>query len=773
MSEVEVPIVKLAKAQASGVTFELHTLGWEAYQGLCGCVLGEVLGQTYTVFSGSNDAGQDGAFQGTWKTKSEENYTGRFVVQCKFTCKRDYNISLSDLGDELDKAKRLAAAGNAQVYLLMTNAKLSGASETKIRAAFAAISGVDYFDILGDEWLTEEIRKSRRLRALVPRLYGLGDLSQILDERVYRQANELLQSWKDNLAKFVPTEAHRKSVEALQSKGFVMLLGDPMAGKSTISAALALAAADIWGCAPIFVTNAGDLKKNWNPDEPDQFFWVDDVFGQIQYEGDLAKAWNRVFPLLDSALKAGARVVFTSRTNIFKAATRDLKSSSFPLLSNSQVVVEVEKLSLSEKQRILYNHLKMGEQAAEFRTKIKPFLNVVAEHPKFLPEIARRLGNPMFTEHVYLSEGHLSQFVEKPTQLLIDIIKELGRADFAALALLFMRSGKVEKPLVLDEKETTSLSVINANQASIRDSLVSLEGVLVKTSRDRDGASWKFSHPTIREAMASVISDQDDLLDIYLVGAKGSEIVNECACGVADALWAKIFVPESRYRDVLGKLNAVSLENSWQLYHVYRFLGKHCSDEFLKLWAQESQDSYQRVLCSCRYPASDSQFCLVLSRLRDIDLLDEAVRQTFLKSLRTQLKEELDPTGLDEDLSNLMTDEEREEIMGFVKDEVFPAAAGVIEEYEYNFDPENDDPDDYLSELDRRLEGFNEVFYGHSDVETFVDDTIEEIVQAKSRLKAKADEVPEFDWEGSESMPSSARDVGSTNSRSIFDDVDQ
>src|SRR5450759_1379299 len=201
-----------AIAQAAHVTFELHTLGWEAFQNLCSHVAREILGQTATIFSPTNDVGQDGAFQGDWKRSKNETYEGRFVIQCKFTARRDEHLSLGDLNDELAKAQKLAQQGLMQTYLLMTNAKVSGEADKTIRAEFLKVKGIKFFDLFGSEWLTEQIVASKRLRAFVPRIYGLGDLSQILDERVYRQADEILQSWKDNLAKFVPTDAHHRSV---------------------------------------------------------------------------------------------------------------------------------------------------------------------------------------------------------------------------------------------------------------------------------------------------------------------------------------------------------------------------------------------------------------------------------------------------------------------------------------------------------------------------------------------------------------------------------
>ncbi len=65
---------------------------------------------------------------------------------------------------------------------------------------------------------------------LVPRVYGLGDLTQILDERAYAQATEILSALGDDLAKFVITDAYRNSARALIDHGFVLLLGEPACG---------------------------------------------------------------------------------------------------------------------------------------------------------------------------------------------------------------------------------------------------------------------------------------------------------------------------------------------------------------------------------------------------------------------------------------------------------------------------------------------------------------------------------------------------------------
>ena len=271
----------LPKVQAGEVKYELHSLGWKAFQNLCLTIMGEVLGQTVQRFTDSHDGGRDGAFYGTWKQENDGSFHGEFTAQCKFTTKPDKRLRFSDLKDDFIKAKRLAKRGLADNYILFTNALLTGSNEEKIRLAFEAIPGITKFAVYGCEGISQFIRESPRLRMLVPRIYGLGDLSQILDERAYEQAQEILSASGDDLAKFVITDVYRQSAKALIKHGFVLLLGDPACGKSTIAATLAIGAFDEWRCSTVKVRDADDFVRHSNPNEK-QFFWVDDAFGTTQ-----------------------------------------------------------------------------------------------------------------------------------------------------------------------------------------------------------------------------------------------------------------------------------------------------------------------------------------------------------------------------------------------------------------------------------------------------------------------------------------------------------
>jgi len=107
---------------------------------------------------------------------------------------------------------------------------------------------------------------------LVPRVYGLGDLSQILDERAYAQARAILESLREDLAKVVVTDAYRKAITSLDTYGFVLLTGEPAVGKTTIASMLAMAAIDNWNASILKLDDPEKTIEHWNPSEMTQFF---------------------------------------------------------------------------------------------------------------------------------------------------------------------------------------------------------------------------------------------------------------------------------------------------------------------------------------------------------------------------------------------------------------------------------------------------------------------------------------------------------------------
>lgn len=759
------PEVEPSRVQANEVTYELHSLGWKAFQQLCVTVISEVWGQHVQSFFDSRDGGRDGAFHGAWSSKSGELFHGSFTVQCKFTSQASKTLKFSDLSDELAKAKRLAARGLADNYFLFTNARLTGSTDEKIREAFTAIPGIAHFSTYGADRIAMFIRESPRLRMLVPRVYGLGDLSQILDERAYAQAVEVLSALGDDLGKFVITDAYQKSAKALVEHGFVLLLGEPACGKSTIAAALAVGALDEWGCSTIKVRDADDFVRHSNPNEPKQFFWVDDAFGATQIDWQSTFGWNRAFPHVQAAIRRGAKVVFTSRDYIYRSAKSALKQSALPIIQESQVVIRVEQLSKDEKEQILYNHIRLGTQSTEFKRTVKPFLPVVSDHQHFSPEIARRLGNPAFTRNLYVSNWGLIQFVERPMELLKEIIQTLDVHSRSAIALVFMRGGILPSPMKLSLEEEEAVKLLGGAAGEVRNALAALDGSLLLQVQQGGDYSWRLKHPTIRDAFASLIAENRELMDIYLTGTPVRQLFQEVSCGDVGLEGVKVIVPSDRYDALWLRIKAFMAETRESKDPLNRFLASRCDRDFLSGFIAKNP-GYISALRIGSYLSAVSDVD-VLVRFHMLALLPEVERLRHVAAIRIFAVETPDADFLRERFRPLFTTAELEDILGEVRSQLLPNISKCVDDWKSNHDGETD-PDDHFNLLKSALTDYQEALSTDIDSVAFIDAGLEVIQKVIDALRLELPQEPDDE----DFFRDSPRGGSSDNSRSIFDDVD-
>lgn len=759
-------ITNSTQVQSSDVTFELHSLGWKAFQQLCATIVGEVWGQPIQTFCETKDGGRDGAFRGTWRATQSDDLSGTFTVQCKFTSASDSVLKVGDLTDELAKVKRLADAGLAENYLLFSNAKLTGQNEEKIRSAVEAIQGVKRCVVYGREQITLMIRESPRLRMLVPRVYGLGDLSQILDERAYAQAAEILSSLGNDLQKFVITDAYQRSARALVEHGFVLLLGEPACGKSTIAAALALGAIDEWGCRTVKIRDVDDFITHSNPHERNQFFWVDDTFGATQLDWQETIAWNRAFPHVQAAIRRGAKVIFTSRDYIYQAAKRFLKQSALPVIQESQVVIHVENLSKDEKEQILYNHVRLGSQRSEFKRSLKPFLPDVAACRHFSPEIARRLGNREFTRNLELSSSALKDFVERPMNLLKEVIQTLDATSRSAIALVFMRDGRLSSPVTLLPEEEAAIGLMGGAIADVRPALSALDGSLLACVLHEGTYNWRFKHPTVRDAIASLVAEDRELMDIYLTGTPLRQLFREVSCGDLGIAGVKVVVPKDRFSALLTRIQSLLKNPKEERNSLNIFIASRCDREFVIQVLQHNPD-YATSLRIWSYMSAVSDVDVIV-RLHEYKLLTEEDRLRYVRVIRELAVETPDADFLREDIRTLFHGSEFQEILDDVRDNLLPNLDRVVSEWSDNHDG-SEDPESYFEPLKSALDDYRDALIDDVASISHIEHGLDLVKAAITELQENVEDTEQPDRSYRDSRLGSALD----GSRSIFDDVDQ
>lgn len=752
--------------------YDLHNLGWNSFQQLCLTITREILGQTVESFLDSHDGGRDGAFSGRWKQIGQEDFSGSFVIQCKFTSKSHHLITMADLSDEFEKAQRLATKGQCDSYILMTNAGLSGPRAQEIKEALVA-SGVKQAGVFGSTWITQQIHENKRLRMLVPRVYGLGDLSQILDERAYSQARAILETLREDLAKVVVTGAYQRAAEALDRHSFVLLIGEPTAGKTTIASLLAMAAVDQWNASMLKLDDPGTVAERWNPQEPSQFFWVDDAFGVTQYEDFLVLRWNHVLPQIKTMLRKGAKIVMTSRDYIYNRARNDLKESAFPLLKESQVVIDVRDLTGDEKRQILYNHLKLGRQSRPFLSEIKPYLDEVADHPRFIPETARRLADPLFTKQLFVDSYYLAQFVERREQLLEEVFHGLDADSKAALALVYMRNDRLESPLQLNADETDALDRLGSDLGGCIAALAALNGSLVLRLHANNESFWQFKHPTIGDAYARILVQSPELLGIYIQGSAPEKLVEQVTCGDV-GIERAVVVPKPLFSMMLSKLDSFAPSTSykspslsvWGMRRALQgFLARRCSKDFLSVYLQHHPELLVDVSEPGLFLDSVPEVRLA-ERLHELGLLPEDHRKKFVATVSNYALDGEDTDALrNEGIRTLFHDDEFDDLVQKVRIELLPRLGDVRREWQSNHS--SGDPAEHMQPLLESFETLKKRFADDQDATKIIDGQIQ---RANEWIGEQSpEEEPE---RRPRKLGKVAAGIRAENERSIFDDID-
>jgi hypothetical protein len=663
-----------------GPDYELHKLGWRAFQDLCAVVLQETLGQTFTAFADTNDAGQDGAFHGLWAAPGDKAVTELedfvttampVVVQCKFSVEPSGTLAPAELDDELAKIEALHARGLCGGYMVLTNLRVTGRTQAWF-AEEVRKRGPKVAAILPGAWICTQIEKNWNLRRYVPRVYGLGDLTSILDERRMRQARALLTSLTRELETFVPTGAYRGASDAITDHGFVLLLGEPASGKSTIAAMLCMTALDNWQCDVMRVDGPDELLAHWNPDDPRQMFWVDDAFGSIRHEPHLTDAWVRRMPEVMAAVSHGARVLITSRDYIYREARPRMKEYAFPRLREQQVVIDITALSVSEKEQMLYNHLKAGDQPAGVLDEWRPHLRAVAATTQFQPEVARRLSLQDFVPASGLKdESALVSYFEHPSEFLVDVLDGLDPAQRAALATVYLSGGELLAPFAPDERLTAAVTALGATVAETARAFSAIEGTFLSQNVRADGNTvWRFHHPTIREGFAASVARDISTLSVYLEGMTVDELVSQLDCGGPNQRGTLVQVPPAMYQLVVPRV-PVPERREWSSGPRAWFLRTRCSDEFLRMWADTHEDAlpgmaeFGMMVDVMWEPA-------VLSRLNEAAAVPEEVRRRAVGRIVEYSIDDLDPAWADSTLAGLFTVEERADLRRRVEEEVLP-----------------------------------------------------------------------------------------------------
>lgn len=718
-----------------------------------------------SIYREAQDGGQDAVFL-THRIGQPEVLT-EATVQCKFSGKADLRLRASDIDSELQTVAELVAAGRAKIYFLITSQGVDAPVAAKIREKLLEV-GVAQPHVLGREWLTQEIRSSPRLRALVPRVYGLGDLSVILDDRCAQQTQALLGHLRPGLRVYVPTAAHRSAVRILSEHKIVLLLGAPATGKSMLAAILATTAIDGEGHECLKCDGPLELAARWNPHEKNRLYWIDDAFGPNQLRPDFVDGWISAMPKVKTAMEHGNRFILTSRSHIWYGAKPKLGTRNLPVLMENKAVVDLGTLSPEEREQIIYNHIKAGNQTKQWKQQIKRHLPQLAENPRLLPEIARRLADSSFTKALQPTPVDLIKFVTEPAEFLVQTIQELDDAHQAGMTLVFLRQGKLQAQDLTGESTKLVAEKYDVTPKAIAEALPQLEWSFLSLRQEGSQQTWTFVHPTFTDAISSMLSARPDLVELYVQGAKLETLLTEAVCEGAPPIRDAVIVPVSAsdylVRRLLSAPDIPELNRS-----LFEFLAVRASESVLNAVLDADPSLLDRKARSYWKIWADQRIRL-FARVHQLHRLPEHIRAEAARELEYAAIENFDVSFLDVDqvlgllqpsrLLNLGT-----RLADMLNESVSHRIAEIAEEA----DPDQDVPDQF-DQVKAFVGQLQDSFGDNESMQSRLEELSLEIETAVEEVTSK--KSPDED-DGSWLDISPAKVAAAPRSRSTFSDVDE
>ena len=285
----------------------------------------------------------------------------------------------------------------------------------------------------------------------------------------------------------------------------------------------------------------------------------------------------------------------------------------------------------------------------------------------------------------------------------------------------------------------------------------------------QDGiCSWRFKHPTVRDAFATIISDDRELMDIYLAGSPVDRMFSEVTCGDVGIQGAKVIVPADRYGLIIQRLASDHSDANGGRDLLNRFLAYRCDQNFLKQYLLRNPSFIAGLrVGSYLYAVSDVD---VLVRLHEYGLLPEANRASAVASIRELAIETPDAGFLRDEIRAVLLPDEFKAIVDDLRKILLPKLGSIIRNWRFNYDS-GVDPEDYFSELTGTLEEFKVALNTEPEAVEQIDAAISRIGGEIEDIRSDAPPEPDYDYE--EIRERSATKESAADARSTFDDVDQ
>jgi adenylate kinase family enzyme len=367
--------------------YDFHSLNDKEFESLSQDLLQAHLNITLEGFKVGKDKGIDFRY-------IHESNKEKLIVQVKHWRKSGIKKLISYLkSTELPKIKILKPTR----YILTTSIELNQNDKNEIKKILSPYI-ISEADIFGKEDLNNLLGLFKKIEEKHYKLWlsSTNTLRKILNNGIQGRSEFVAENIIRNIKLYVSNNSHKKALEVLNSERFLVIIGEPGIGKTTLARMIIyeLLSTDY---ELVVIDNIRDAESLWKP-ESKQVFYFDDFLGSnyLELMGSKNDDSNLINFIKRAKEDPTKRLILTSRTTILNQAENKLSKLKNSVIDLSKHEVKVEDYSKFDKALILYNHLYFNDIADDFYTKITEDKNYfkIINHKNFNPRIIEFITDP-------------------------------------------------------------------------------------------------------------------------------------------------------------------------------------------------------------------------------------------------------------------------------------------------------------------------------------------------------------------------------------------
>ncbi|WDM21259.1 hypothetical protein [Paenibacillus polymyxa] len=537
--------------------------------------------------------------------------------------------------------------------------------------------------------------------------------------KVRRRSEDLIAEWNEERKIFEETSISLKAYDVLKQNNILILNGQSQSGKTSIARNICCSTIEEDEQLIMVPLTLNGFKDYYDSYKLKRIYLFDNVFGERAVEEKrFSELDEEMFSYLNKAIRAGSKVIITSRDYIFKEVLNSEILTSyldkFPHLFDDQNIVDVDIKSYSpmEKKNILLKHVNASSMEEQKKLILKTHSNKIIHLDEFTPELIRRLVDDRLNKNIEFSWSGIESYFKNPISYLKDLFNNFDEDKKTALLLMLLNEGQV--PTHINDKFLEGkIELIQKNIDSSRliDALTNIPSSLIKREVVGNQKVWKFHHPSIEEALieklVNNIKVNDRQIELFLNVADFRTLIDNITVDpsngnriyITKELWGSM---SKRLFGTIGntKANYDYFKDSYVIRKedLTRFFAEQTNNDFLEWFNDEFSDSpevwKQLVSKSIFNQLHSIGSYKIAYRLEKLGFLPLEVKNEVTENIKEVARRTFDVTFLeDSNMRKFIGEEVANELLEYYKSE----GIGLAEE-EMNSFFDNIDLNEYLIE---------------------------------------------------------------------------